>query len=224
MPDVCHRLKVATAAVVLCLPASASHAFWGPGHDGNRHPYPVYGPSGYGNPYGAPAAPQGYGSAQSAPAPATSTTTPASTESPVPAAHTPAAVSTESPAASAAPAQAEQVHSQHPSLPVTGEVTLNVVSGGWVLASARGLTLYTFTQDSPNQSNCTGECADNWQPVIAPNNAVVTGNFSLVRRQDGTLQWAYEGKPLYTWKGDGKPGDMTGDGAGGVWNAARLRP
>jgi len=105
---------------------------------------------------------------------------------------------------------------------VSGEVTLNVVSGGWVLANARGLTLYTFTQDSPNQSNCTGECAVNWQPVIAANNAVVTGNFSLVRRGEGTLQWAYMGKPLYTWIGDGKPGDMTGDGVGGVWNAARL--
>ena len=239
MHNVYHRLKIATAAAMLCLPASASYAFWGPGYDGYgyRHPYPAYGPYGYSYPYGAPPAPQGYGAAQSIPAPTTSSTAPAPTENPVPAvttsapaptetpvpaAHTPFALSTESPTVSAAPAAAEQVDSQHPPLPVTGEVTLSVVSGGWVLANASGLTLYTFTQDSPNQSNCTGECAENWPPVIAANNAVTIDNFSLVRRGDGALQWAYMGKPLYTWVGDGKPGDMTGDGIGGVWNAARL--
>ena len=44
--------------------------------------------------------------------------------------------------------------------------------------------------------------------------------YTLVQRKDGTMQWAYDGKPLYLWKKDTKPGDMTGDGVGGVWHVA----
>jgi predicted lipoprotein with Yx(FWY)xxD motif len=33
--------------------------------------------------------------------------------------------------------------------------------------------------------------------------------------------WAYEGWPLYLWVKDTKPGDVTGDGVGGVWHAAK---
>jgi predicted lipoprotein with Yx(FWY)xxD motif len=33
--------------------------------------------------------------------------------------------------------------------------------------------------------------------------------------------WAYEGKPLYTYSKDKKPGDATGEGVGGVWRAAK---
>ncbi len=28
---------------------------------------------------------------------------------------------------------------------------------------------------------------------------------------DGTKMWAYDGKPLYTWAKNAKPGDVTGD-------------
>jgi predicted lipoprotein with Yx(FWY)xxD motif len=39
---------------------------------------------------------------------------------------------------------------------------------------------------------------------------------------DGNKQWAYKGHPLYTWKDDKKPGDITGDGfANGVWHIAQ---
>jgi predicted lipoprotein with Yx(FWY)xxD motif len=40
-------------------------------------------------------------------------------------------------------------------------------------------------------------------------------------RTDGTLQWANEGKPLYTYANDKKPGDVTGDGMNGVWHVVR---
>ena len=32
---------------------------------------------------------------------------------------------------------------------------------------------------------------------------------------------AYKGKPLYTFVGDQKTGDKTGDGAGGAWQAVK---
>ena len=43
----------------------------------------------------------------------------------------------------------------------------------------------------------------------------------LTLRADGTAQWAYKGKPLYTWIKDGKPGDRTGDGVNNAWRIAR---
>jgi predicted lipoprotein with Yx(FWY)xxD motif len=35
------------------------------------------------------------------------------------------------------------------------------------------------------------------------------------------MQWAYNGRPLYLWQKDKKPGDVTGDGVGGVWHVAK---
>jgi ribonuclease Z len=41
-------------------------------------------------------------------------------------------------------------------------------------------------------------------------------------RGDGSKQWAYKSKPLYTWKNDHKPGDITGDGfLNGAWHIAK---
>ena len=32
----------------------------------------------------------------------------------------------------------------------------------------------------------------------------------LMKRDDGAMQWAYQGYALYTYSGDRKPGDMIG--------------
>ena len=40
-------------------------------------------------------------------------------------------------------------------------------------------------------------------------------------REDGAKQWAYKGKPLYTWAKDAKAGDKTGDGFNNVWHVAK---
>ena len=47
------------------------------------------------------------------------------------------------------------------------------------------------------------------------------GDLTIVTRPDGTLQWADEGKPLYTFIQDKKPGDMTGDNMKNVWHAVK---
>lgn len=91
---------------------------------------------------------------------------------------------------------------------------------GKVLADARGMTLYTFDRDTGEASNCTGQCAQNWPPLLAPTDAKPSGNWTIVTRQDGGKQWAYKGKPLYGWAKDGKPGDTTGDGVNNVWHVA----
>ncbi len=90
---------------------------------------------------------------------------------------------------------------------------------GDVLANAQRMTLYTFIEDPENQSVCIGGCAANWPPALATEDAMPIGDFSLVKREEGR-QWAYRGKPLYSWVQDAKPGDVTGDGVGGKWNVA----
>ncbi|MDF0596807.1 hypothetical protein [Psychromarinibacter halotolerans] len=87
-----------------------------------------------------------------------------------------------------------------------------------VLADGDGMTLYIFDNDTAGTSNCYGGCAKSWPPFIAAAGASAEGAFTLVERKDGAMQWALDGQPLYYWAGDRKPGDINGDGVGGVWH------
>ena len=83
------------------------------------------------------------------------------------------------------------------------------------------MTLYTFDKDNAGKSACNGPCAINWPPLMAVG-GTASGDWSMVARDDGNRQWAYKGKPLYTWNKDTKPGDTSGDGfLNGAWHAAR---
>jgi len=91
---------------------------------------------------------------------------------------------------------------------------------GKTLVDAKGMTLYTFDKDSVGKSACNGGCATNWPPLMAMG-ATASGDWTVVTRDDGMPQWAYKGKPLYTWSKDTKPGDATGDGfLNNQWHAA----
>ncbi|GLR82245.1 hypothetical protein HUE56_26650 (plasmid) [Azospirillum oryzae] len=92
---------------------------------------------------------------------------------------------------------------------------------GPVLTDAKGMTLYVFDKDSAGKSACNGPCATNWPPLMAPASAKPMGKYTVVTRDDGSHQWAYNGKPLYTWAKDMKPGDATGDGVNNVWHVAK---
>jgi predicted lipoprotein with Yx(FWY)xxD motif len=92
-----------------------------------------------------------------------------------------------------------------------------------VLADERGMTLYVFTRDGVNASNCHDACAKAWPPFVAAGGAVAGGDFTLVERKDGTRQWAFKGQPLYYFAGDAAPGDRAGDGSGSVWFVVRDR-
>lgn len=97
---------------------------------------------------------------------------------------------------------------------------IKVAADGGVLTDSRGMTLYTYDKDEAGTSNCYDDCATNWPPLTADENAQPESDFTLVERTDGTKQWAYKGEPLYLWIKDGQPGDVTGDGVGGVWHTA----
>ena len=90
-----------------------------------------------------------------------------------------------------------------------------------ILTGTNGMTLYTEDTDTPGKSVCNGPCAANWPPLAATADAKPIGAFTIITRDDGTLQWAYKGKPLYFWKNDKQPGDTTGDGVAGRWHTAQ---
>lgn len=109
-----------------------------------------------------------------------------------------------------------------PALAQTGQpAKVADTAKGKVLADSKGMTLYTFDRDASGKSNCNGQCAQNWPPLMAAANAAPSGNWTVVTRDDGSKQWAYKGKPLYTWVKDEKPGDVTGDGVNNVWHLAQ---
>jgi len=92
-----------------------------------------------------------------------------------------------------------------------------------VLTNSKGLTLYSFGPDTSTTSNCNGQCATYWPPVIGPVTAGpgVTGTLGTITRADGTVQATYDGHPLYTYVADTAPGQDKGNGlnlSGGVWH------
>lgn len=53
-------------------------------------------------------------------------------------------------------------------------------------------------------------CAHVWPPLIASDDAEDVDKWTLVTRDDGSRQWAYDGYPLYTSILDQRPGDVLG--------------
>ncbi len=92
---------------------------------------------------------------------------------------------------------------------------------GQTLVDGKGMTLYIFAKDTDGKSACNGGCAANWPPLAAADADKTSGDYSILTRDDGAKQWAYKGKPLYTWAKDMKPGDITGDGFNGAWHVAQ---
>ena len=93
-------------------------------------------------------------------------------------------------------------------------------AGAMVLADAKGMTLYTYDKDEPGMSNCNGLCAHFWPPLTASPDAHPMGDWTVITRKDGSKQWAYKDKPVYTYGKDKKPGETKGDGSGKVWHQA----
>ena len=87
------------------------------------------------------------------------------------------------------------------------------------LVAPSGMTLYTFDNDAANsgKSACNGPCAALWPPMMAATTDEPVGAYSIVNRDDGSRQWAYKGKPVYTYKADQKAGERSGDNFNNLW-------
>ena len=74
-----------------------------------------------------------------------------------------------------------------------------------------GKPLYPFARDTaPGKSACNGQCATAWPPLAATADAKNDGDWTVVTRDDGAKQWAYKGKPLYTFGRDTAGAAATG--------------
>jgi predicted lipoprotein with Yx(FWY)xxD motif len=92
------------------------------------------------------------------------------------------------------------------------------VQAAELLAAQNGMTLYTFDNDKDGVSACYDACAVAWPPYLGKEGDAMMTDWTMVKRTDGAMQWAYDGKPLYFFKDDAAKGDMKGDGLKGVWH------
>lgn len=88
---------------------------------------------------------------------------------------------------------------------------------GQVLTDAKGRTLY-----APDDEK-TKVDLKNWKPLLAPWLSNASGDWSVVTRADGSKQWAFQKKALYTYNGDVNPTEIRGDAQPG-WSAVVLEP
>src|SRR3954462_2450194 len=116
-----------------------------------------------------------------------------------------------------------------PSPTVTPTVTVATrhTTVGTALVDAHGRTLYLFEKDRGPASRCYGSCAAVWPPLTAAaapaaGGGVLAAKLGSSARSDGKRIVTYAGHPLYTYAGDGKPGDVHGQGVdqfGAEWYA-----
>ena len=96
--------------------------------------------------------------------------------------------------------------------------------GTIVVDGGTGRTLYVFDKDtaSPPKSNCDGDCAAMWPPVLAGTgtpqlDGVDASAVGTVSRTDGSKQLTLGGMPLYQFANDTTAGDVKGQAVGGIW-------
>ncbi|MEQ9449685.1 MAG: hypothetical protein RLN70_12405, partial [Rhodospirillaceae bacterium] len=103
-----------------------------------------------------------------------------------------------------------------------GGVTVerNDKAHGDILVNYDGLTLYTIARDEG--AACSDSCLDTWVPMEAGLLSKALGSWEIVEREDGLRQWAYDGRPLYTFSGDERAGDVHGIHFDSRWQPAAL--
>jgi predicted lipoprotein with Yx(FWY)xxD motif len=87
-----------------------------------------------------------------------------------------------------------------------------------MLTAKNGMTIYSFDKDAGGISACYDACAAMWPAYVGKADDPLTEGWTLVKRTDGAMQWAYDGKPMYFFASDKKAGDKLGDGMGGKWH------
>jgi predicted lipoprotein with Yx(FWY)xxD motif len=88
---------------------------------------------------------------------------------------------------------------------------------GTVLVTSSGRTLYMLSGESATKLLCTSSgCLSAWPPLWSSSKPKVSGSAksSLVNRlrRSGKWQVTYAGHPLYTFAGDKKAGQVSGEG------------
>lgn len=137
-----------------------------------------------------------------------------------------------SPAPSSAPTSVVQPASDNQSAGQTSAssyhdniylVKSDSVKGNY-LTDFAGMTLYIFDKDSSGVSNCDATCASTWKPYSSGATAQkqFPDHIAVIKRADGSDQFAWDGKPLYYFASDQNVGDLKGDGVGGTWHIVKM--
>lgn len=98
-------------------------------------------------------------------------------------------------------------------------------SFGSYLTDSSGRALYMWDADRGGTPTCYDDCAAEWPPVtvsgdVTAGPGVQKSLISEVKRTDGAEQVTYGGWPLYFYRPDVHPGDLSGQGNtgfGAVW-------
>ena len=116
---------------------------------------------------------------------------------------------------------------------MTRPTPAHVKSSGGRSSDANGATVYTFSNDTPGVSTCTGACAKTWLPVRSPggkpqaDTGLSQSAIGSIQRPDGSQQVTLDGLPLYYYAGDTARGAAAGQGKndfGGTWTAVAPPP
>lgn len=76
-------------------------------------------------------------------------------------------------------------------------------TSGRLIVNRERYSVYVWDgDDEPNVSKCTEACLDEWTPVRAPEIAKERDGWTIIKRAPGINQWAFRGKPLYTYNHD----------------------
>jgi predicted lipoprotein with Yx(FWY)xxD motif len=104
------------------------------------------------------------------------------------------------------------------------------VDGSPAFVTANQQPVYVDAADKTDESFCTsvGDCIGLWPAVLAPSGTLSAGFSTFKRSDNGELQLAYNGQPLYTFIDDTSPDVATGvgiadpasDGGTGVFTLA----
>ena len=99
---------------------------------------------------------------------------------------------------------------------------------GTILGDGRGQAVYVFDKERSSRSECYGDCARAWPPVLAKGRPVAGKGarkrlLGTTRRRTGRRQITYDGRPLYYYVDDA-PGRVLCHNVrefGGLWLVVR---
>jgi predicted lipoprotein with Yx(FWY)xxD motif len=100
--------------------------------------------------------------------------------------------------------------------------------GREILATSGRRTLYSLSAETGGKFICTkaSGCLAVWHPLLVPKGATPTGPVKLgtIQRPEGGRQVTYRSRPLYTFGGDTKAGQLNGQGLKdvGTWHAVMV--
>jgi len=88
---------------------------------------------------------------------------------------------------------------------------VKTTSVGRLLTNDKHFSVYAYDKDTSTKSACDEECTKTWKPLLASRLAQPRGEWSLLERSPGVIQWVFRGKPLYVYVMD--PGQWSFEGS-----------